>query len=472
MKERIIQPKKTIADSFSIPALKQPTRGFGSQSSGASFQPLPDNSLAHDISRIPLRRPQAKLTINQPGDIYEQQADTVAQEVVGKLGQLENHASIHRQQVPQEEQLQMQPLANSITPLVQREEIPEEEEEELQMKSLDNSTLQRESAPEEEEEEEELQMKPMVQHQGKAGMAANPNLETSINQAKGNGQPMADNIREPMEQAFGADFSGVKVHTDSQSNKLNQSIQARAFTTGQDVFFKQGEYNPQSADGQELLAHELTHVLQQSGGMVQRSHYSSILHNSPPMQQTNSRHIGEIQRKPVKVEGKNDATHIDDVTGVELRQVGGGAFMVLNGRLKGAEVRYDFDEGHYYTEDEDYNPTPVELGEGRGGKEDNKEEKVELVDPNIFALRADLQEYRTVSSMESLKEILTEKANNPELKRFERERAEDTLERVTNLSKSSADSWPALEVSGQDVIQGNHRILVAIIRKEKIKVKR
>ncbi len=472
MKERIIQPKKTIADSFSIPALKQPTRGFGSQSSGASFQPLPDNSLAHDISRIPLRRPQVKLTINQPGDIYEQQADTVAQEVVGKLGQLENHASIQRQQMPQEEQLQMQPLANSITPLVQREEIPEEEEEELQMKSLDNSTLQRESAPEEEEEEEELQMKPMVQHQGKAGMAANPNLETSINQAKGNGQPMADNIREPMEQAFGADFSGVKVHTDSQSDKLNQSIQARAFTTGQDVFFKQGEYNPQSRDGQELLAHELTHVLQQSGGMVQRSHYSSILHNSPPMQQTNSRHIGEIQRKPVKVEGKNDATHIDDVTGVELRQVGGGAFMVLNGRLKGAEVRYDFDEGHYYTEDEDYNPTPVELGEGRGGKEDNKEEKVELVDPNIFALRADLQEYRTVSSMESLKEILTEKANNPELKRFERERAEDTLERVTNLSKSSADSWPALEVSGQDVIQGNHRILVAIIRKEKIKVKR
>jgi hypothetical protein len=270
MKERIIQPKKTIADSFSIPALKQPTRGFGSQSSGASFQPLPDNSLAHDISRIPLRRPQAKLTINQPGDIYEQQADTVAQEVVGKLGQLENHASIQRQQMPQEEQLQMQPLANSITPLVQREEIPEEEEEELQMKSLDNSTLQRESVPEEEEEEEELQMKPMMQHQGKAGMAANPNLETSINQAKGNGQPMADNIREPMEQAFGADFSGVKVHTDSQSDKLNQSIQARAFTTGQDVFFKQGEYNPQSADGQELLAHELTHVLQQSGGMVQR----------------------------------------------------------------------------------------------------------------------------------------------------------------------------------------------------------
>lgn len=107
MKERIIQPKKTIADSFSIPSLKQPTRGFGSQSSGASSSASPNNSLFHDISQIPLRPPQAKLTINQPGDIYEQQADTVAQEVVGRLGQLGNHASIQHQQMPQEEELQM-----------------------------------------------------------------------------------------------------------------------------------------------------------------------------------------------------------------------------------------------------------------------------------------------------------------------------------------------------------------------------
>ena len=74
-----------------------------------------------------------------------------------------------------------------------------------------------------------------------------------------------------MEQAFGADFGGVKVHTDSRSDQLNQSIQARAFTTGQDVFFRQGEYNPGSRGGQELLAHELTHVVQQNGGTVQRS---------------------------------------------------------------------------------------------------------------------------------------------------------------------------------------------------------
>jgi hypothetical protein len=74
-----------------------------------------------------------------------------------------------------------------------------------------------------------------------------------------------------MGQAMGADFSGVKVHTDSQSDQLNQSIQAKAFTTGQDVFFRQGAYEPSSRGGQELIAHELTHVVQQNGGAVQRS---------------------------------------------------------------------------------------------------------------------------------------------------------------------------------------------------------
>ncbi|MDF5712200.1 MAG: DUF4157 domain-containing protein [Nostoc sp. S4] len=262
MKERIIQPKKITTDSFSIPALRQPTRGFGSQSSGASPQAALSKPVVHDISRIPLRRPQTKLTVNQPGDIYEQEADTVAQQVMGKLAQPGNSSSMERQQMPEEE-LQMKPLASSITPLVQLQEIPEEEEEELQMKSLDNGTLQRE------EHEDELQMMPMVQRQSEAGMAAAPDLEASINQAREGGQPIAKNIREPMEQVFGADFSGVKVHTDGQSDELNQSIQARAFTTGQDVFFRQGQYNPGSQGGHELLAHELTHVVQQNRGTVQ-----------------------------------------------------------------------------------------------------------------------------------------------------------------------------------------------------------
>jgi hypothetical protein len=92
------------------------------------------------------------------------------------------------------------------------------------------------------------------------------NLETSIQQAKGQGETLTQKIKEPMERLLGADFSGVRIHHDSHSNLLNRSLQARAFTTGQDVFFRQGEYNPSSKNGQKLLAHELTHVRQQSGG--------------------------------------------------------------------------------------------------------------------------------------------------------------------------------------------------------------
>jgi len=63
---------------------------------------------------------------------------------------------------------------------------------------------------------------------------------------------------------MGADFSGVKVYTDAQADQLSRSIQAKAFTTGQDVFFRQGAYEPRSRGGQELIAHELTHVVQQN----------------------------------------------------------------------------------------------------------------------------------------------------------------------------------------------------------------
>jgi hypothetical protein len=84
-----------------------------------------------------------------------------------------------------------------------------------------------------------------------------------------------------MEQAFGADFSGVKIHTGSQSHRLNRSIQARAFTTGRDIFFRSGEYNPGSTAGQELLAHELAHVIQQNPNRVSRKTYYVGEPNTP-----------------------------------------------------------------------------------------------------------------------------------------------------------------------------------------------
>lgn len=74
-----------------------------------------------------------------------------------------------------------------------------------------------------------------------------------------------------MERALGADFGGVRVHTDERADALNRSLRARAFTTGADIFFRRGAYDPASPGGREVLAHELTHVVQQQGmpaGMV------------------------------------------------------------------------------------------------------------------------------------------------------------------------------------------------------------
>ena len=100
---------------------------------------------------------------------------------------------------------------------------------------------------------------------------ASADLTTTIDQARGRGRILDPRLRASMGQAMGADFSGVQVHTDAQADELNQSIQAKAFTTGQDVFFRRGEYTPESRGGQGLIAHELTHVVQQKGGAVQRS---------------------------------------------------------------------------------------------------------------------------------------------------------------------------------------------------------
>jgi hypothetical protein len=137
---------------------------------------------------------------------------------------------------------------------LQREEA---EEEELQMKP---DSLQREEA-----EEEELQMKPTLQRMGQEGGPVSDDIEAEIQNARGSGQALAPDLQTQMGQAIGADFSGVRVHTDARSDALNRSVGARAFTTGQDVFFKQGEYQPGNKGGQELIAHELTHVKQQSG---------------------------------------------------------------------------------------------------------------------------------------------------------------------------------------------------------------
>jgi hypothetical protein len=108
----------------------------------------------------------------------------------------------------------------------------------------------------------------LAQARSEAAGEATPDVEGAIQRARGGGQALDSGTRAGMESSFGADFSSVRVHSGAQADTLNQSLNARAFTTGQDVFFRQGAYNPGSSSGRELLAHELTHVVQQNGDQV------------------------------------------------------------------------------------------------------------------------------------------------------------------------------------------------------------
>lgn len=93
-----------------------------------------------------------------------------------------------------------------------------------------------------------------------------PEIGEAIEARRGAGSPLPEPVRAEMEGHLGVDLSAVRVHTDSAAASLNRSVQAEAFTTGPDVFFAPGRFDPSSSAGRGLLAHELTHVVQQSAG--------------------------------------------------------------------------------------------------------------------------------------------------------------------------------------------------------------
>ncbi|MBD2136528.1 DUF4157 domain-containing protein [Anabaena sp. FACHB-1237] len=220
-----------------------------------------------DIPTFPPETPpniQAKLSVGKPNDKYEQEADNVAIKVVNEINTpsfTEN--PIHAYPLIQTPYINTPREYNR--PKLQRVEnpalLPQENRYHV---GLHPHTI-----------ENYLRRKQAEQQQSKIS-TNNQDLENTIQSKKGSGQEIAPNVREPMEQAFGADFSGVRVHTDGESDQLNESLNAKAFATGKDVFFRQGAYNPTSRDGQHLLAHELTHVVQQNGNTLQPKSLTKI----------------------------------------------------------------------------------------------------------------------------------------------------------------------------------------------------
>ena len=222
---------------------------------------------------------QAKLTVSPPNDIHEQEADSVADKVVMAM-----NAQAPRQEEPEEEMAMTKSMAG-----IQRQEEPEEELAMTRSRSERQSkedteeeisaTIPMSGIPRQEEPEEELAMTnsmPEIQRQEEPEEemamtgSVSDQLEASINAASGKGQSLSANIRKPMERIIGADFSSVHVHKDSEADMLSKQLNAKAFTSGKDIFFREGEYNSESNSGRKLIAHELTHVVQQGGASVLR----------------------------------------------------------------------------------------------------------------------------------------------------------------------------------------------------------
>jgi len=169
-------------------------------------------------------RCQAKsnLKIGEPGDAYEREADAVADRVMRMSGG----------EVP-------------VRPA--------------------SSTLQRKCAACEKEDEEQL-LQPKNESSGAAAQGNVPTVPSTVHEVLNSpGQPLVGDTLVFFESRFGYDFAGVRVHSDAAAERSARDVNAKAYTVGHDVVFGAGQFAPGTREGRRLLAHELTHVVQQNG---------------------------------------------------------------------------------------------------------------------------------------------------------------------------------------------------------------
>jgi hypothetical protein len=120
----------------------------------------------------------------------------------------------------------------------------------------------------------------LVEGGGKATL--DEHIMCRIESQRGSGKPLDHGVRSQMEGSFGHNFGDVKIHTSVEANALSQQLEAKAFTTGKDMFFREGAYEPHSETGIKLIAHELTHVIQQSGSLPIQRQVSEKMPAAPP----------------------------------------------------------------------------------------------------------------------------------------------------------------------------------------------
>lgn len=225
----------------------------------------------------------AKLSVSRPDDPQEREADIMADQVMRMPDQApaisqNEEEKIRKKEDDNEEQLQPK-LAVPIIAIDRKCAHCEKEEKE-------DAKLQRKIQRQEIQEDDEDAIQPKHNNENQIMLSGERGPPVLVNQtsfaqqlssSKGSGSAMAPNTQQFMGSRFNADFSGVRIHTGSYAQSLSSSINAQAFTHGNDIYFNSGKYSPDTASGGVLLAHELTHTLQQ--GSSNRAYRKSISKN-------------------------------------------------------------------------------------------------------------------------------------------------------------------------------------------------
>jgi hypothetical protein len=226
---------------------------------------------------------QPKLTVGAPDDIYEKEADAVAEDVLARTSLAststsgsdggDHHRGLAGKAAHQESAQRnilrripihrlQQSLGNKALARLFRETFATPAMPQVGRKCSCGGDAKEECA---ECREKRLARQSSSVSADCAGSVAPPIVEDVLATP---GQPLADSAGRTLEPGFGHDFSGVRVDDDSKAAESASSVNALAYTVGNHIVFNAGQYSPGTSDGNRLLAHELTHTIQQTGGMV------------------------------------------------------------------------------------------------------------------------------------------------------------------------------------------------------------
>ena len=200
---------------------EKPTDGFAGTSGfnlGALNKEYTSNASFSQIPVYSNQTIQTKLTVNEPGDKHEQEADSIADKVM---------------RMPGDQQIQRKCAAC------------EEEDKKIQRKPGPGGVT------------------PVTKASDGAGVGVSPAIHNRIAASQGGGNSLDGATNSFMSERFGVDFGSVKIHNNNEAAQLNRQLNARAFTVGRDIYFNSGEYEPGTGSGRHLLAHELAHTIQQ-----------------------------------------------------------------------------------------------------------------------------------------------------------------------------------------------------------------